>query len=54
MKIKPCPFCCSEELGVTHYYIYCKKCNCCGPDGNDTQDAVSKWNAAPREEKSND
>lgn len=52
MKIKPCPFCGSENLSVGSFgnYIKCKNCGTVGPDGSTLNEAFDKWNAAPRKE----
>lgn len=51
-KIKPCPFCGSENLSVGGFenYIKCKNCGAAGPDGSTLNEAFDKWNAAPRKE----
>ncbi len=50
MKIKPCPFCGSENLSVGSFgnYIKCKNCGTVGPDGSTLNEAFDKWNSAPR------
>lgn len=51
-KLKPCPFCGSENLSVGSFgnYIKCKNCGTVGPDGSTLNEAFDKWNAAPRKE----
>ena len=53
-KIKPCPFCENDALFVSERnnksYVRCGKCYAYGPDGKDKEEAIERWNAAPREE----
>lgn len=54
MEIKPCPFCGSEKVNVgTHgnnLYACCYSCNSCGPYGISKEEAIERWNSAPRKE----
>ncbi|MCK4983705.1 MAG: Lar family restriction alleviation protein [Victivallaceae bacterium] len=47
-KLKPCPFCGSENLTINHDYypswISCEGCGSLGPEDEDTQEAEKKWN----------
>lgn len=54
-KLKPCPACgSSAELYAGDVpgrdYVSCANLDCsvCGPFGNNTEDAVRKWNSLPR------
>ena len=53
-QIKPCPFCGSDDLSVPEWsnksYVQCGKCHAHGPDGKDREEAIERWNAAPRKE----
>ena len=53
-QIKPCPFCGSDDLSVlgsiNKSYVRCGKCYAYGPDGKDNEEAIERWNAAPRKE----
>ena len=59
IKLKPCPFCGSEDVengthqdlnfweeGMPPVYsaINCNNCNCKGPKGNSRRTAVEAWN----------
>lgn len=52
MEIKPCPFCGSDYLSAPEWsnksYVRCGKCHAHGPDGKDREEAIERWNAAPR------
>jgi len=58
-KLKPCPFCGSEDVeistgydlyGVTHYdYVQCQNCAADGPWQDDERG--TKWNAAIRKDE---
>ena len=54
MKIKPCPFCGSDNLSALELsnksYVRCGKCYSYGPDGKDKEEAIERWNSAPRKE----
>lgn len=50
-KLKPCPFCGSDDLhmqGNESNYVYYENCNTDGPDGKDKEEAIRRWNHAPR------
>lgn len=49
-KIKPCPFCGSEDVKYNSWAgcVICKDCNSYGPNAAKEENAVKKWNAAPR------
>lgn len=53
-KIKPCPFCGSDYLSAPEWsnksYVQCGKCHAHGPDGKDREEAIERWNSAPRKE----
>lgn len=53
-EIKPCPFCGSDDLCVLELsnksYVRCGKCYSYGPDGKDKDEAIERWNSAPRKE----
>lgn len=53
-QIKPCPFCGNDALFVSERnsksYVRCGKCYAYGPDGKDKEEAIERWNAAPRKE----
>lgn len=59
-KILPCPFCGSTELwsmdsrDAGEDYICCKTCRASGPETYDENEAISRWNAAPRHIKAYD
>jgi len=52
MKIKPCPFCGSEEVIETgvgfRTFVHCANCDTDGPSyypaGHDQRSAIDKWN----------
>ncbi len=51
MKLKPCPFCGSDEVEITSEIIYTERfliqCqNCCsqGPEERKKEIAIEKWN----------
>ena len=51
MKIKPCPFCGSKDLYVrdnSGHYVACKNCDAYGPYGKEDEEAIERWNSAPR------
>lgn len=54
MKIKPCPFCGSDDLCVLELSdnscVRCRRCYSYGPNGKDEENAIERWNAAPRKE----
>lgn len=54
MEIKPCPFCGSDALFVSERnsksYVRCGKCYAYGPDGKNKEEAIERWNSAPRKE----
>ena len=46
-KLKPCPFCGEEDLGIERkglFYVTCYKCDCEGPATKDKQQAIDAWN----------
>lgn len=49
-KIKPCPFCGSEDVKYNSLAgcVICKDCNSYAPNAAKEENAVKKWNAAPR------
>lgn len=54
-KIKPCPFCGSENLSVKSWegggyigYIICNNCEAYGPSATDEEKSIRMWNHAPR------
>ncbi len=57
-KLKPCPFCGSENLdegrdtmdSTVHFHVYCLDCQGAGPEGDTSGIAEGNWNrrAAPR------
>ena len=53
MEIKPCPFCGSENVKYSSLAgcVMCKDCYSYGPCGATNEDAIKKWNAAPRWEE---
>lgn len=52
MEIKPCPFCGSEDVKYNSLAgcVMCKDCHSYGPNAVKEENAVKKWNAAPRKE----
>lgn len=59
-KLKPCPFCGSENLEiainsimVNPYYVWCFDCNAIGPDEKTKTKAIKKWNARANESSKN-
>ena len=48
MKLKPCPFCGGEVLGVfvnrNGFYVVCYGCNTCGPEKPLQVEAEEAWN----------
>ena len=52
MEIKPCPFCGSEDVKYNSLAgcVMCKDCYSYGPNTAKKENAVKKWNAAPRKE----
>lgn len=46
--LKPCPFCGSSDVTITNGIrfrnVFCKVCDCVGPDFHDQADAVAAWN----------
>lgn len=56
MEIKPCPSCGSDSklrvggpiLGKR--YVVCNNCGAYGPNGDNEDEAIKRWNAAPRKE----
>ena len=52
MEIKACPFCGSEDVKYNSLAgcVICKDCHSYGPNAAKEEDAVKKWNAAPRKE----
>ncbi len=51
MKLKPCPFCGSNELQVLHirikvllWYVSCDGCATTGPEGRTESEAEELWN----------
>lgn len=56
-KLKPCPFCKSENcetfthVAMTEYglatgsrYVMCRNCKCQGPEKDSEEEAVKAWN----------
>ena len=46
-KLRPCPFCGSEELAGTTSYpfcILCRDCGATGPATHNAQEAAAAWN----------
>lgn len=62
MEIKPCPFCEGDDVQIDNimradpWWVACKgmNCRCYGPNGNTREEAIKKWNAAPRRKKDNE
>lgn len=56
-KIKPCPFCGSDDLCVLELSdnscVRCRKCYSYGPNGKDEENAIERWNSALRKEDVN-
>lgn len=54
MEIKACPFCGNEKANAHSFgnvfYLKCEGCNACGPDGKNEEEAIERWNSAPRKE----
>ena len=53
-KLKPCPFCGSDNLGyqpVLGGYVHCPICRTAGPSPVAGESAVEMWNKASRLEK---
>lgn len=56
MEIKPCPSCGSDKkLRVggpifSKMYVVCNNCGAYGPNGDNKDEAIEYWNAAPRKE----
>lgn len=52
MEIKPCPFCGSEDVKYNSLAgcVMCKDCYSYGPNTAKEENAVKKWNSAPRKE----
>ena len=52
MEVKPCPFCGSENVKYSSLAgrVFCEDCQAHGPCGATDEDAIRKWNAAPRKE----
>lgn len=54
MEIKACPFCGNEKANADSFgnvfFVKCEGCNACGPDGKNEEEAIERWNAAPRKE----
>jgi len=58
MKLKPCPFCGSEDVRKTRYEwrdsnsqdVFCTNC-CEGVSGEGGRDAFINWNSRPLEDK---
>lgn len=44
-KLKPCPFCGSDDLKYTSYYVECNNCKALGPDKTDVTTAEMHWNS---------
>lgn len=46
--IKPCPFCRSQHLHLTHrglsYCVVCQSCRCKGPHRDQLESAIDRWN----------
>lgn len=52
-NLKPCPFCGSERVGMNHpldggCHVICSKCGSEGSLALGKEEAVEKWNEAPR------
>ena len=54
-EIKPCPFCGNENVEANDRRIYaqvtCGRCDAAGPCCNDLEEAIERWNHAPRVEE---
>lgn len=54
MEIKACPFCGNEKANADSFgnvfFVKCEGCNACGPDGENEEEAIERWNSAPRKE----
>lgn len=44
IKLKPCPFCGSENVGSVNGWVQCFDCNASGPDDYNNQTAIEMWN----------
>lgn len=49
MKLKPCPFCQSDDLGIAcdgpqYYFVLCNHCYCRGSSSGTIEDAAKYWN----------
>lgn len=46
-KLKPCPFCGSNDLDIERkclFFVTCYKCDCEGPAKKDKEEAIDAWN----------
>lgn len=54
MEIKACPFCGNEKATADSFgnvfFVKCEGCNACGPDEKNEEEAIERWNSAPRKE----
>jgi Lar family restriction alleviation protein len=57
-NVNPCPFCGGGKNKIVNrytpslgFYVYCCNCETAGPRGRNREEAIAKWNAAPREER---
>lgn len=50
LKPLPCPWCGETNLHCWNTHVACVNddCEACGPNGTTRDDAIHKWNAAPR------
>ena len=54
MKLKPCPFCGSEDVernGRTIIYVACRTCKTDGPIATTRKKAIELWNTRKTEEQ---
>lgn len=54
MKIKPCPFCGTDDIRIgesTFKCIYCPTCGVRGPTTNTKTNAIKYWNDMPRDDE---
>lgn len=43
-KLKPCPFCGSDQIGGVHDTVYCGPCGASVKDERPLSNAIAKWN----------
>jgi Lar family restriction alleviation protein len=54
-ELKPCPFCGWDDLAIlpddAKKFVYCCKCDTCGPSCETRRESIEAWNRRDGEQK---